>query len=473
MRVVAAWRSRHATHNTGEGSDPVPPGEAPDDVGPVPKKPGGALAGSYLITLAGSVGMIVLTLYTGVVSARLLSPDGRGAVGAIAGWVMVVTVLSSFGVREGLSWIEAKSSELAPQVLTISVVATFATGALGVAVAELLIPWGFAAQSDEVVRYAQIFILWVLPYSACYAFTTLFGARQRFGVVTAMRVGQPLIYAIALTGLWTAGEADVASVLVAQVVSFVVPALLAFWSLYRESGMAPFDGEIARRSAAYGLKAFGSTLGFLANSRLDLMILPAIVVSSEIGLYVVAVSAGSMIVGLFGSLRVVVFPAAARVGGTEAVVVTQRAIRVVFAAAAGTALMLGLTADFLVELLYGPEFAGAVTPLRLLLPGVACWAVAQITVSGLKGIGRPTGASVAQFSGVGVTIVGLALLLSPYGIRGAAITSSVAYFTVLVVGLVLFSRATGTRIRDTLRPAALVIDLRWTAHRLRRLLPGG
>lgn len=431
---------------------------------------GSALAGSYAITLAGSGGMILLTLFTGVVSARLLSPDGRGAVGAIAAWVMVVTVVSSFGFREGMAWLEAKSADLGSSVLTVSIVAIFTTSALGVAVAELLIPWGFAAQSDEVVRSAQIFILWVFPYAACYAFTTLYGARQRFALVTAMRIGQPLIYAILLAVLWAVDRATVVSVLSVQVVSFVVPAALAFVSLYRQTGLARFDWQIVRKGGVYGIKAFGSTLGFLANSRLDLMILPALVVSSEIGLYVVAVSAGSMIVGLFGSLRVVVFPTVARLGGAEAVMVTQRAVRVVFVAALATALTLGLLADFLIALLYGDAFDGAVTPLRLLLPGVSCWAAAQIMTSGLKGIDRPTSASVAQFCGVGVTIIGLALLLGPFGIRGAAATSSVSYFTVLVVGLVLFSRATGTRVRDTLHPGALLVDLRWTADRLAKVV---
>ena len=193
-------------------------------------------------------------------------------------------------------------------------------------------------------------------------------------------------------------------------------------------------------------------------------------ISSEIGLYVVAVSAGSMIVGLFGSLRVVVFPAAARLGGDEAVAVTQRATWVVFAAAAVTALALGLLAQLLVGFLYGSEFDGAVTPLRLLLPGIACWAAAQIVTSGLKGIGEPFSASAAQFSGVAVTIVGLIVLLGPFGIRGAAFTSSISYFTVLVVGLVLFARSTDTRIRDTLAPSALVVDVRWTVDRLKRII---
>ena len=44
-----------------------------------------SLGRAYALTLASSAGMLVLNLMTGVLSARLLSPDGRGAVGAIAG----------------------------------------------------------------------------------------------------------------------------------------------------------------------------------------------------------------------------------------------------------------------------------------------------------------------------------------------------------------------------------------------------
>ncbi|MEM9038293.1 MAG: O-antigen ligase family protein [Actinomycetota bacterium] len=430
------------------------------------------MAGSYAITLAGSVGMIVLTLFTGVLSARLLSPDGRGAVGAIAGWVMVVTVVSSLGFREGMSWIQAKSPERGRDVLAVSVVSIFVTSALGIAVAELLIPLGFSAQSDEVVRYAQIFMLWVIPYSACYSFTTLFGARQRFVPVTLMRVGQPALYAVGLVGVWIADAATVLSVLVLQVVSFVVPAVIGFASLARESGVGRVDRGVVKRGFSYGVRAFGSTFGFLANSRLDLMILPAVVLTDQIGLYVVAVSAGSMIVGLFGSLRVVVFPAAARLGGAEAVAVSQRALRVVFLASAATALVLAAAAGFLVELLYGADFSGAVTPLRFLLPGIVCWATAQIATSGLKGIGNPTGASIAQFAGVGVTVIGLALFLGDHGIRAAALVSSASYFTVLVVSLVFFARSSQTRIRDTVAPDALVADVRWTVSRVRGVIAG-
>lgn len=426
-----------------------------------------ALAGSYLITLAGSVGMIVLTLFTGVVSARLLSTDGRGAVGAIAGWALVVTVVSSFGFREGLSWVQAKTDARSRDVLAVGLASIAVTSAIGIAAAELLIPIGFSAQSDEVIREARIFMLWVVPYTACYTFTALFAARQRFVPVTLMRVGQPFLYAVGLIVVWVTDSATVRSVLTVQVLSFTVLAVVAFLALRSESGLGRVDRALARSSFSFGSRAFGSTLGQLANARLDMLVLPAVVASTEIGLYVVAVSAGGMIVGVFGSLHHVVFPAAARRGGDDAVAVSQRAMRVVFVASVAAALVLAVLAGFLVRFLYGNDFAGAVEPLRLLLPGVVCLATAQIATGALKGIGHPSGASIAQFAGVLVTVVGLVVLLGPYGISGAAITSSASYAVTLIVAIMLFTRASGTRVRDIFSLRDTVSDVRWSIARLR------
>lgn len=439
------------------GTSPAPAADASS---------GESLGKSYAITLFGNAAMIVFNVYTGVITARILSPDGRGAVGAIAGWVIVVTVMSGLGCRDGFAWLEAKSARLAPQVLTVSVTSVFVTSVVGIALAQLVIPWGFAAQSSEVVGYARIFMVWVIPYSASHAFMGLLAARHRFVSATVMRIGQPLLSAFLLTVLWIAGSATVFSVLIAQVASFAIPSLAAFVSLARESGMKRFDRTVLRDGIIFGVKIFGSSFGSLANARLDLMILPALVASSDIGLYVVAVSASTMIVGLFGSLQVVVFPAVARLDGVEAIQVTYRALRVVSTAALVSALALAVTAPFLIRLLYGSEFDGSVTPLLLLLPGVVFLATAQIANSGLSGLGYPTGASVAEFCGLVATVVGLVVLLPPLGIRGAAIASSASYFLVCVVGIGLLARRTRAPVRTIFNPRLLSIDVRWAWARL-------
>lgn len=426
------------------------------------------VARPYMVTLLGSSGALLFNLYTGIVSARLLAPEGRGVVGAIVGWVMVTTFLSGFGFQQGLSWIESRDHRRAPAILTTTVISTFALSIMGITIAEILLPIGFGAQTDEALRYARIAMVWVLPYMAYNSFGNVFGARQQFGAVNVLRIAQPILYAVALTLLWIVGQVGVAEVLAVQALSFLIPALVAFAILRRASGMGRPDRSLTREGASFGFRAYGSTLGQLANTRLDLVVLPAVVVAADIGLYVVAVSAATLVVGLFGSLQVVVFPAAARAGGAAAVQLAQRAIRIVMLASIAVASVLGLGASWFVQVLYGAEFIGAVRPLRIMLPGVCCWATAAIVAASLKAIGRPMGATIAQLVGVVVTLVGLAVLLPRYGIAGAALTSTLSYATAFGLGMYLFINATGTTITGTFGLAAIRSDVAWFQERLGR-----
>lgn len=433
-------------------------------MGAVPAAP--RLGRSYAITLGGSAGVMVLTIFTGVLAARLLGPDGRGAVGAIAAWAMIASFVGGVGLREGMAWSESKDPRLAPTVLSSTIVATCCLAVLTIVAMQPLIPIGFGAQPERVVFYAHVATLWVLPYMLYIGLGSLCGARQYFGIVTVMRVGQPLLYAIGLGVAWRFDRAGVAEVLALQAASFVVIALFALVVLVRSSGLGRPDVRLVKRASGFGIRAYGNEIGHLTNARLDLLVLPAVLAAADIGLYVVAVSAASSVVGLFGSLGLVVFPAAARAGGEQAVAMAQRAMRLVLTAAVGTGILIAVTAPFLVRLLYGEEFAGAVKPLWLLLPGVCCWALSSIVGSSLKAIGRPGAASTAQFVGVGVTVVGLLVLLRPLGIAGAAITSSLAYATVLAVGLATFTRATGTSLATIVGPRSLLNDGRWLIARL-------
>lgn len=431
---------------------------------------GGRQAGlsrSYLVTFGGSVGALVLNLFTGIVSARLLGPDGRGVVGAISAWVMIVALLGNLGMRDGLSYLESRDHRRAPAILSLAVVSVVALGAASVVLAELLLPIGFQAQTDEAIRYARLFMLWVLPFMACNVFIGLFGARQRFLATTMMRVGQPLLYAVGLGALWAGGSVSVVEVLVVQTASFSIVAAGAFVALCHESGMGVVDPSLGREGWSYGIRSFGSSIGTLTNSRLDQLVLPAVVSARQIGLYVVAVRAASMVVGLFGSLSAVLFPVTARAGGRSAVPVIQRSIRLVSVLALLGSALLAVVARPAVVLLYGSEFSGSVSPLRLLLPGVVFWASSQMITGALKGLNHPVAGSVIQFVGVGVTVVGLALTLPTLGIDGAAITSSVSYAVVFILGIVQVARITETKVSATLSLGALRDDVPWLLERLR------
>jgi O-antigen/teichoic acid export membrane protein len=408
---------------------------------------------SYAQTAVGSVIMLALNLMTGVLTARLLAPDGRGAVGAILGWAAMLAFLGGMGYRDGLSYAESRDGTRSAHILTSAVVSVAVLGVATLAIAELLVPLGFRAQTAEVVDLARIFLVLIIPTIAYNTFGSLLGSRHRFGLLNLQRVAQPLLYAGFLAVLWILDAVTVAWVLAANLASFAIVAALVLAVLARESGFAAPDRPLVGEAARYGLRAYGGTIGQLANVRLDLMVMPAILVADEIGYYVVAVSAASMVSGVFGSVEMAVFPLAARLPRADAVELVQRTARVTLFASLMVSAVLAVAAPILIDLLYGSEFSHGVPALRLLLPGIVMWSTASVIGGGLKALGHPQQASIAQLVGAAITVTGLVLTLRPLGIEGAAITSSLAYTAVFVMAL----RAL-VRLSD--QPAAEVLDLR-------------
>ncbi|MGK2955530.1 MAG: lipopolysaccharide biosynthesis protein [Solirubrobacterales bacterium] len=429
-------------------------GSAPDLAVPRP------LARSYVLTLGSSGGVLLLNMFTGVLSARLLSPDGRGVLGAITAWAYVAAMLCGLGFREGLAFLESKDRRRSASVLAAASISVFVLALFGIIVTQFLIGPGFAAQDPGVPGQARIFMVWILPYLAFFTFGKLLAARHRFTELNLMRIAQPFLYAIGLAALWAVGAASVSSVLMVQIASFALPSIVAWWLLYRESGVGRADRALVLGAGSFGARSFGGTIGFLTNARLDVVVLPAVVLAADIGQYVVAVSAATMVTGLFGSLSMVVFPAAASSGSQAGVEITQRACRSVFVAASVSAAVVGLTAPILVTTLYGQEFSDAIGPLRILLPGAVLLACSQILSSGLNALGRPGATSIANGAGVIVTVGGLLLTLRPLGITGAALTSTASYATVFMVNVLVFASAGRVSVFGSLDPVLAVRDLR-------------
>ena len=81
----------------------------------------------------------------------------------------------------------------------------------------------------------------------------------------------------------------------------------------------------------------------------------------------------------------------------------------------------------LVPRVFGAEFSASVLPLFLLLPGAFASDINQVFATALANFNQPEKASRSQIYSAIATVIGLVVLLAPYGIIGAAITSSIAY----------------------------------------------
>ena len=83
-------------------------------------------------------------------------------------------------------------------------------------------------------------------------------------------------------------------------------------------------------------------------------------------------------------------------------------------------------------------------PLLILIPGAWATNMTQVVTMALTSFNRPEDASKAQIASGIATVVGLATLLRPYGIIGAAITTTVSYWVGLIVSYWYWRRLAGS-----------------------------
>ena len=432
-----------------------------------------SLRKNLLTTLLSSGGILVVNFVTGVLTARLLAPDGRGALAALSLWAQTLGFVSALGFSEAITFLQASRAnrDTGSRLLGTSLVVTLLCGTVGLAVGEWVLPHVLAAQTPATLTLGRLFLLTIYLVIATETAKALLAGDQDFKSLNTMRLAQPALYAVVLLALGATHRATVPTVLVAATVTGVL-ALLVIWArLARRVGFGRPSLGVLREGLAYGLRQQGANFSRLTNSRLDLLIIPAFMAAGEVGRYAIATNLSGLIFALLGSVSLVVFPAATRAGGAAGLALIARSLRLVLAAGLLLSAAMFLVAPLFVRCVYGAGFVGAISPLRILLPGAVLMAATSILSSGLQAINRPQDATLAQVCGAALTVTGLMLLLRPLGIAGAAITSTVAYGVSFLISLRLLGRQEGFRLREVLHPRAFADDLgrTWVFRRLPRV----
>ena len=129
-----------------------------------------------------------------------------------------------------------------------------------------------------------------------------------------------------------------------------------------------------------------------------------------------------------------------------------RTLQVVLLIGVAIAIPLAGLAEFALGIVYGADFEGAATALRILLPGVVLDAAAMVLWSGLLAANRPLISSVAAIPAAIITVVGLVLFLKEGGIDVAAIVSTCAYTVVFVISVILYKGVAKIEWRQFLTP---------------------
>jgi len=407
---------------------------------------------------------LLASVVSGVVLARALGVDGRGAVSAVLVGPSLTTVVFAMGCSPAAAYHFARHPADGSRLFSTWLVMLVPLIVIGSVALYALLPVLLAAQSASTISIARWAVLCVPigPLSEL-VYGMLLGDHD-FQSYNVLRFAQLAILALGYVLLALTGHLTVVGALIVNGVSGGVSLVIGGARVLRRVGLARPSLALARSTFWYGLRAHGTNTGAVANERLDLLLVPAFVGAASVGLYSVASSISWIVIALASACYALVLPVAIRqgAGGHRTVLASLWATLLL-----ATLLALGLllTAGPAIALVYGAGFNAAVTPLLVLLPGSVLYAGTRVLWSGLYSVNRPGLAALAQIPGVVITVAGLAVLLPRIGIDGAALVSSVAYTVLFATSLVMYRRAA----KLTWAQVADLAALRDIALRLRRL----
>jgi O-antigen/teichoic acid export membrane protein len=388
-------------------------------------------AGQVSLTMVTNVIIAALGMATGLLSARLLGPTGRGELAAIQTWSILVASLALLGLPEAVVYFTSRHSDLAGRYL-VSSVAFILMGSSGFIILGWgLMPWLLRAQSREVIDAARVFLVVML-----LAFCLIGMPHQVLRAVGAWRAWnlfRILPHLGWLTGLlgvlvfssWATPVALSRLYLGAHMV-LIFPMAFLIWRYIQR----PFEMQtgLFRPFLNYGLPSMLTILPQAMNLRLDQLLIAMLFEPRLLGLYVVAAAWSGAIAPIINAVGPVLFPQLSKVADpTQQRILVSSVVRVTSLVILILTVLLLVLTPFMVPFLFGSAYRDAVPAAQILVVAGAFGNLNLTLEDGLRGLGRPRQVLTAEVIGMVVTAVLLWLLLPLLNILGAALASVVAY----------------------------------------------
>jgi O-antigen/teichoic acid export membrane protein len=417
-------------------------------------------------TLGTTVGVLVVGVLTGALTARMLGVTGRGVVASVVVWASAIAYIGDLGGTVAYTYLVSRDRQtlvpLARNAWTLSAGQSLLLIPIGI----LLVSIGL--KDDHTWLYAgMVFVALYVPMNLLTRY--YMGLHQGLGDFRSFnmaRIALTVPYAILVIGLFVAGSHSVLLILLATIIANICAMCVAFRGLLnRQVFHHKFRPELTKKTFAYGFRAHIGNLTPIDSLQLDLAIVAAFVGVREAGLYAVASAASNFVRTQGTAIGIVALPRIAEIETDHGKANRAGAFfRLGIVVNVLSAIAIAVLATWLVPLAYGTAFAPATGIIRILMIGIVAASLRQVLGDCLRGAGRPLAGTIAEISSWVAVIIGLSVFVPLLGVDGAAIGVSLSYGTALVVLFILASRA-GMSMRAMLVPKRedlLVIQRLWT-----------
>lgn len=388
---------------------------------------------AYAQTFAATAAIRCMGVVSGVLAARLLGPAGRGEMAVIIFLPMLLVPLGELELPRSLAYEVSRVEKIPRGVMATSFWLAAGLGLVQAALLAGLLPWYLPADKLHLLGDSRWFMVY-LP--ATLITTTLLGSDQgrgRFGRFSVMLALPGVLYTVAILAAWGSGRVSPGAfsggLLAATLLVTGVRTQMDWGAISPRLA----DWTTAQRLLKRGLSFYLPTVASIALFRADMFILVRLAPSEAIGLYAVA---QAMAVGQIGTISPFVQVGFSAVAGEtdpgKALQTLGRHFRLAQLAVISTGLLAAAVTPWLIRLMFGAQFTGAVTTAYLLIGATVVWGMEQVLEQGLRAADHPRPGIVSNLLGLALLIgLGIPACLH-YGIAGLASATMVAQLLNLV-----------------------------------------
>ena len=392
-----------------------------------------------------------------VVYARFLGPSGRGQISLcmmVLGCGVLVGGLG--GEIPILLWSadeKRKSSEWLPSVIVCGLLGSAISCGLWASMFWFWHPAFLRGIDSALARLVLIAI--PLSTFGTYALSLLIGLnriRERSLLVVVNQFATLVLAAMFLSIFHATAQLGMLAVLAGLVIALVFTRIFLRGQLKFHRGDRPALPEV-KKALNLGLRGQLGNVATYFNYRLDVFIVNFYLNTAAVGLYAVGVMVSEAIWQVPNAAAMALVPRTAREQGSSGAEFTCLVCRQVLAMALLAAIVVAALSAWVIPVIFGESFRGSVAVIWWILPGTVALAASKVMCADLMARGMPEYSSIFAFVTLVVTVALDLLLIPRMGIQGAALASSVAYFTNSLLVAMILKQKLGVKWKALLVPS--------------------
>lgn len=383
--------------------------------------------------------VLILSMVSSIVSARLLEPEGKGVFTVATAIVGLTVQLGNLGIHSANTYYLSKDQSILPRVVGNSAAVVVMVSVISSGVFFLFNVFPNLSSIHGwtlMLTFAYIPIQLYNMYQQNY-----FIALDKIKKYSILEMMSGIAYPILLiaTAFFQNWFISVNLALVLSILASVLVLGVGVFMLKGElKGKIQIDITLFRNMLPFGLKSYLSCLLSYLVLRADIFMIDFFLNNTENGLYSLAVNLADIVNMIAVSVSMLLFP---KLSGMKEEGSKRKFINKTLKYMAIIMLLLVVCAtifsEFAIVLLYGKEYERSIPVFCILMPGIFFWALSSLLFNFFASENMIDINVRASWVGLLVNILANLLFINRLGISGVALASTTSY---IVIFMILFHK---------------------------------